>query len=205
MKKIICSAIFVLTCVPAGATKTVSLNGPVAPCRLTRILDEMQSAYDAGERRFVLLLNSNGGDLGAAMAFIDAVKAMPGIFLATRVYSSSGECSSACFPILASGDSRSANIGASFYVHGLDWHSEHAPRLFAVMSVSNDCPLGRNRYRNDDGGPDLELAANEYLAAVAHGGQELADYIEPLIRGPAHRGKTLSTHQIRGLSPGFLE
>ena len=212
----------------ANAEKRISITGDIAACRLEKALSSIDEHYQKGEREFVLDLDSVGGDLGAAIEFIERLDRFHGATFNTQVTGSWSQCSSACFPIFAAGEKRKALSGTEFFVHGLSWHRseslsllpeedeflvdipwQNEERLVSLLfgnffTTKSSCTLGYNRYWLAGDQPNLALAMEEYLAAVRRSSQKIAEEITPYIKGSAKRKKTYEPKDLRKIDPEFL-
>jgi hypothetical protein len=212
----------------ASAEKRISISGEITACRLEKALDSIEEHYKNGETDFTLDLDSQGGDLGAAIAFIERLEQYQDLKIKTQVTSSWAQCSSACFPIFASGAIRKAYSGSEFFVHGLSWHKSESLSLFPkedgllfesptrnldsivslffsnMFSFKSTCSLGENKYWLSGGKPNFPLAIEEYLAAVRRSSIAIAEDISPYIKGSANRKKTYDPKDLKKIDPEFL-
>ncbi len=113
--------IFILLSFSVHAEVRVSFSGEITPRSLERlernILKAVSNLREADERIVVAEINSGGGNLYAALAFIERIRkseADLNFSLTTRVRHS---CESSCTVLFTAGKTRQATRGASFGFH----------------------------------------------------------------------------------------
>ena len=160
----------------AAHAATIKFSGEISPDSMNKLVSKAAAAYGTGDRNITIEIDSDGGNLGAAL---NAVTKLKTYGVNTSVKSN---CASSCTALYTAGKVRSASGGAEFMFHAVsvEKNSDKYLRDPKTNKVLRD-PKTNDKLQDPNWKSASELAALyawRWIAAVRSASPSLASTLE---------------------------